>query len=208
MIRPPGFGGAAFGTAADGDGRHDLEARRRISPGAGDPRRLGVRAPGARQPGLAGGRPGPAGRRGRPLHHRAPPPPGHRHRRLLSGGPGRAGSGGAGSCRLAGGGGRGGARPAGGDGGGGSGPGAGGDRARDRAVLLRGGARGAGTAGEASARPTRRGTAGVDLAAAAAADLPGLEVWQSGICTSCGTGFHSYRRDGGRERQVAVAWLA
>ena len=52
------------------------------------------------------------------------------------------------------------------------------------------------------------GTAGVDLAAAAAADLPGLEVWQSGICTCCGTGFHSYRRDGGRERQVAVAWLA
>jgi copper oxidase (laccase) domain-containing protein len=53
---------------------------------------------------------------------------------------------------------------------------------------------------------TRRGTAGVDLPAAAAADLDGVEVWQSGVCTCCGIGFHSYRRDGGRERQVAVAW--
>jgi copper oxidase (laccase) domain-containing protein len=31
MIRPPGFRGAAFGTAADGDGRSDETARDRIS---------------------------------------------------------------------------------------------------------------------------------------------------------------------------------
>lgn len=37
MIRPPGFRGAAFGTAADGDGRHDPEARRRISGALGIP---------------------------------------------------------------------------------------------------------------------------------------------------------------------------
>ena len=53
----------------------------------------------------------------------------------------------------------------------------------------------------------RAGPPGVDLAAAAAAGLDGLEVWRSEACTCCGTGFHSYRRDGGRERQVAVAWL-
>jgi hypothetical protein len=55
---------------------------------------------------------------------------------------------------------------------------------------------------------TDRGTASVDLSAAAASGLAGLEVWHAGICTCCGTGFHSYRRDGTRRRQVAVAWLA
>lgn len=55
---------------------------------------------------------------------------------------------------------------------------------------------------------TRRGSEGVDLAAAAASGLGGLKVWRALFCTSCGTGFHSYRRDGTRQRQVAVAWLA
>src|SRR3990170_3553341 len=36
MIRPPGFRGAAFGTAEHGDGRLDAEARSRVS------RRLGI----------------------------------------------------------------------------------------------------------------------------------------------------------------------
>ncbi|MFH1331144.1 MAG: polyphenol oxidase family protein [Actinomycetota bacterium] len=53
---------------------------------------------------------------------------------------------------------------------------------------------------------TRRGSDGVDLAAAAAAGLTGLEVWRASACTCCSAGFHSYRGDGSRERQVAVAW--
>jgi hypothetical protein len=55
---------------------------------------------------------------------------------------------------------------------------------------------------------TDRGTASVDLPAAAASGLAGLEVWHAGVCTCCGVGFHSYRRDATRRRQVAVAWLA
>jgi YfiH family protein len=35
MIRPPGFDGAAFGTARDGNGRDDATARRTISAGLG-----------------------------------------------------------------------------------------------------------------------------------------------------------------------------
>ena len=54
---------------------------------------------------------------------------------------------------------------------------------------------------------TRAGDPSVDLAAAVAAALGGLEVWWSGRCTCCGAGFHSYRRDGTRRRQVTVAWL-
>lgn len=54
---------------------------------------------------------------------------------------------------------------------------------------------------------TRRGTTGVDLLAAILADLEGMEVWNADACTSCGAGFHSYRRDGTEQRQVAVAWL-
>jgi copper oxidase (laccase) domain-containing protein len=54
---------------------------------------------------------------------------------------------------------------------------------------------------------TRRGTASVDLGAAAAAGLRGLQVWRAAVCTSCGNGFHSFRRDRTKERQVAVAWL-
>jgi copper oxidase (laccase) domain-containing protein len=60
---------------------------------------------------------------------------------------------------------------------------------------------------EAFAARTRRGTDGVDLPAAAAAGLQGLEVWQAGACTSCDPRFHSYRRDGTKKRQVALAWL-
>jgi copper oxidase (laccase) domain-containing protein len=54
---------------------------------------------------------------------------------------------------------------------------------------------------------TRAGTTGVHLAAALAADLDGLDVWEVRACTACGDGYHSYRRDGTDERQVALAWL-
>jgi copper oxidase (laccase) domain-containing protein len=54
---------------------------------------------------------------------------------------------------------------------------------------------------------TREGADSIDLAAAAAAALAGLPVWRSAECTCCGRGFHSYRRDRTRRRQVALAWL-
>ncbi len=54
---------------------------------------------------------------------------------------------------------------------------------------------------------TRWGTTSVDLAAAVSRELEGLTVWASDACTHCGTGYHSFRRDGTSERQVAVAWL-
>jgi hypothetical protein len=54
---------------------------------------------------------------------------------------------------------------------------------------------------------TRRGTEAVDLPAAAAVGLEGLEVWRAEACTCCRSDLHSYRRDGTRQRQVAVAWV-
>lgn len=54
---------------------------------------------------------------------------------------------------------------------------------------------------------TRTGSASVDLPKAVAAQLPGLAVWQSHICTHHELGFHSYRRNGTAARQVAVAWI-
>jgi len=55
---------------------------------------------------------------------------------------------------------------------------------------------------------TRQGRDGVDLGAAAASSLGGLEVWRAEACTCCGSGYHSFRRDATRRRQVAVTWLA
>jgi hypothetical protein len=54
---------------------------------------------------------------------------------------------------------------------------------------------------------TSWGTTSVDLAGAIAGALSGLEVWVSGGCTMSDDGYHSHRRDGTAERQVAVAWL-
>lgn len=51
------------------------------------------------------------------------------------------------------------------------------------------------------------GTRSVDLPAAVAADLEGLEVWVSSDCTRGDARYHSHRRDGTPERQVTVAWL-
>ena len=55
---------------------------------------------------------------------------------------------------------------------------------------------------------TTWGTRSVDLPAAAAAHLDGLEVWSSGRCSHCGPEFHSFREDGLMDpRQVGVAWV-
>lgn len=55
---------------------------------------------------------------------------------------------------------------------------------------------------------TTWGTASVDLRTALSDQLGGLAVWAAGVCTMCGEGYHSYRRDGTEARQVAVAWRA
>lgn len=57
-------------------------------------------------------------------------------------------------------------------------------------------------------RSTTWGTGSVDLPGAITEQLGGLEVWAADVCTHCGGGYHSYRRDGTDERQVAVAWVA
>jgi len=57
-------------------------------------------------------------------------------------------------------------------------------------------------------RRTARGTVSVDLLEAIVRQLEGLDVWASRVCTHCGDGYNSYRRDGTDERQVAVAWVA
>ncbi|NQV06026.1 laccase domain-containing protein [bacterium] len=54
---------------------------------------------------------------------------------------------------------------------------------------------------------TRWGTQGIDLVAAIMAQLEGLDVWDSGVCTMCGSGHHSFRRDGTAFRQVGIAWV-
>lgn len=205
MIRPPGFRGVAFGTAADGDGRHDPEARRRIS------RELGVPAEWAFLHQVHGTRVLEAGSSGLQGDGDA----------LFTSVPGLPlvvgtadcipviieGAGGVGLAHM---GWRGaaagvvaalrsameaaGMAPA----RAGIGPGIGPCCYEVGAEVL--------AALPAFQARTSRGTAAIDLAAAAAAGLAGLEVWHAGVCTCCGTGFHSYRRDATRRRQVAVAW--
>lgn len=60
--------------------------------------------------------------------------------------------------------------------------------------------------GDRSSRTTF-GTPSVDLWSAAAAQLSGIEVWRSDVCTYTDQGFRSYRRTATTERQVALAWL-
>lgn len=206
MIRPPGFRGAAFGTAADGDGRSDPVARRRIA-GA-----LGLTGEWAY------------------LHQV------HGRRVLRASRPGRQGDGdalftttvglplavGTADCL-----------PVVVEAEGGVGLAHVGWRGAAAGVVgaLRDAMEAAGLAPRraavgpgigpccfavgpevAAALPahravTRAGEPSVDLPAAVAAALSGLEVWESGACTCCGAGFHSHRRDHTRKRQVAVAWL-
>ncbi len=54
---------------------------------------------------------------------------------------------------------------------------------------------------------TTWGTASIDIPGFIEQQLAGLEVWRSGECTYTSERLHSYRRDGTRQRQVAVAWL-
>lgn len=56
-------------------------------------------------------------------------------------------------------------------------------------------------------RSTTWGTPSVDLVAALRAQLGGITVWVSPECTYCGEGYHSFRRDRTKQRQVAVAWV-
>lgn len=60
--------------------------------------------------------------------------------------------------------------------------------------------------GDHSSRTTF-GTPSVDLWTAAAAQLGDLDVWRSDLCTYTDAGMRSYRRDATTKRQVAVAWL-
>jgi YfiH family protein len=206
MIRPPGFRGAAFGTAADGDGRSDPAARQQISQTlglSGDWAYLhqvhGRRVRLASRPGLQGD--------GDALFTTTPRLP------LAVGtadclpvvmeAPGGVGLAHAGWRGAA----------------------AGVVAALRSAMETSGLVPGRAAVGPGigpccfavgpevtAALPayrsvTRGGDPSVDLLAAVAAALDGLEVWWSGQCTCCGAGLHSYRRDGTRRRQVTVAWL-
>lgn len=55
---------------------------------------------------------------------------------------------------------------------------------------------------------TDDGAPSVDLPAVIREQVAGLRVWEAAACTMGDAGFHSHRRDGTRERQVAVSWRA
>ena len=50
-------------------------------------------------------------------------------------------------------------------------------------------------------------TVSVDLSAAIASQLDGIETWQAESCTRCENGFFSHRRDGTAERMAGIVWL-
>ena len=54
---------------------------------------------------------------------------------------------------------------------------------------------------------TSWGTTSVDLAGSVAADLAGIEVWDSRACTHHGENWFSHRRDATKDRLATVAWL-
>lgn len=54
---------------------------------------------------------------------------------------------------------------------------------------------------------SRHGGTSVNLWRAAAAQLGDLEVWNAAVCTSCDGAFFSHRRDDDGRRQVAVGWI-
>ena len=58
------------------------------------------------------------------------------------------------------------------------------------------------------AAETTHGTPSVDLWAAAADQLAGLAVELPDVCTHTDPGYWSYRRDATAKRQVSVAWLS
>jgi YfiH family protein len=54
---------------------------------------------------------------------------------------------------------------------------------------------------------TTWGTISVDLGAAIAAQLDGLEIWSAGVCTRHEPGWFSHRKDGTANRLAALGWL-
>lgn len=59
-----------------------------------------------------------------------------------------------------------------------------------------------------SLRRTSWGSQSVDLVAEVRHRLPdGLSVWCADVCTKCGDGMFSHRRDGTSRRMAAVGWL-
>ncbi len=55
---------------------------------------------------------------------------------------------------------------------------------------------------------TSQGTTGVDLRSVVESQLEGLDVWSSADCTFSDDRYNSYRRDGTPQRQVAVGWVS
>ncbi len=56
-------------------------------------------------------------------------------------------------------------------------------------------------------RETTWGTTSIDLPAAVAAQLRGLDVWTADACTRCSDLFHSHRRNATPDRMAAIGWL-
>lgn len=56
-------------------------------------------------------------------------------------------------------------------------------------------------------RRTSWGTTSVDIAGYLEERLAGLEIWRSDVCTFEHDGYNSHRRNATRRRQVAVGWL-
>lgn len=54
---------------------------------------------------------------------------------------------------------------------------------------------------------TRAGTTSIDIASYLEAQLDHLQVWRSNVCTCHSATHHSYRRSRTTERQVAVGWI-
>lgn len=54
---------------------------------------------------------------------------------------------------------------------------------------------------------TTWGSTSVDLPAAVATRLEGLEIWHAQACTRCGDGFFSHRRDTTAARMAGIVWL-
>jgi hypothetical protein len=206
MIRPPGFHGAAFGTAQDGNGRDDAAARRTISAGLGIPSAWAFLSQVHGDRVVAATAPGSLGKADAAFTTVPDLPltvatadcvP------LILEGPGvtavvHAGWRGAAAGVL--------------------------ERARD-AVAAAGCSLTRAAIGPAigpccyevgddvadlfpgfTARTTW-GTRSVDLPGYLAAHLADLELWRSDVCTFTAGSLHSWRRDQTRHRQVAVAWL-
>ncbi|MDH3259748.1 MAG: polyphenol oxidase family protein [Acidimicrobiia bacterium] len=59
----------------------------------------------------------------------------------------------------------------------------------------------------ANTATTTWGTVSVDLAAAVAARLDGMDLWQAEACTRCADEYFSHRRDATSARMAGIVWL-